>query len=256
MNVDAKYKRERWMICYRQGVEYEQINTNNLIEAWHRTLKIHFFHYKQQRRLDKFIYILTKNALTFFEQKDINYQFNVCLSSPAQKQVGVAVKKAMRFAALKKRSYMSFLSAQPRVEVLVESFENADQQYVINIDFAKNSAGEIHSCSCPVFSSGGKCCKHIAMVILAYDRLPVFKRRSNWEPPKWEQQGDEFKNEMDAYAEESAAPNMNDLQHVIDELKVYIEMSDLNNQSESIKKGLQDLVGLYRKHYRPEGTRE
>ncbi|KAF9111318.1 hypothetical protein BGX27_005106 [Mortierella sp. AM989] len=60
----------------------------------------------------------------------------------------------------------------------------------------------------------------------------------------------------DANAEESAAPNMNDWRHVFDELKVYIEMSDPNNEPESIKKKAQELVGLYRKHYRLEGTRE
>ena len=35
-------QRERWMFCYRQGLSYATIDTNNFIESWHNTLKRHF----------------------------------------------------------------------------------------------------------------------------------------------------------------------------------------------------------------------
>jgi hypothetical protein len=176
------------MQCYRQGIEHAHINTNNLIEAWHRTLKMHFFRDKQQRRADKVIYILTNDALTFFEQKDVNVANNIGASSPEQKHVGVAIKKALLHARSKKRSFVSFLHTQSQTVVSVESFENPNNQYEVQLDFSTNSAGEINSCSCPVFTSEKKCCKHIGMVILAYDRYPVFKCKQDWEVLPWEPQ--------------------------------------------------------------------
>ncbi|KAG9319019.1 hypothetical protein KVV02_003862, partial [Mortierella alpina] len=48
--LDHMADRRRWMFCYREGVSYAWINTNNYIESWHNALKKHFFKDKQQRR--------------------------------------------------------------------------------------------------------------------------------------------------------------------------------------------------------------
>ncbi|KAG0024797.1 hypothetical protein BGZ80_006070 [Entomortierella chlamydospora] len=257
-NVDARYKRDRWMVCYRQGIEYEHTNTNNLIEAWHRALKMHFFRDKLQRCADEVIYILTNDVVIFFEQKGVNAANNVSTSSPAQKQVETALKKAMECVKLKKRTFVSFLHAQSRTVVLVESFERPDIRYEVHLDLSRNSAGEISSCSCPVFSNEGECCEHIAMVMLANDRYPVFKRRSNWEPPLLEPQRDELTNDIDApVVEGSATPKMDHLISQVEDIIQYFTTRDPNTPfSGLMEKGIQDFHLLIRKHDHPGGVRE
>ncbi|KAF9170637.1 hypothetical protein BGX21_008649, partial [Mortierella sp. AD011] len=257
-NVDARYKRDRWMICYRQGTEYEHINIDDLIGEWHRTLRMHFFRDKLQRRADEVIYILTNDVVTFFEQKDVNAANNVGTSSPAQKQVETALKKAMECAKLKRRTFVSFLHAQSRTVVLVESFERPDIRYEVHLDFSRNSAGEISNCSCPVFSNEGECCEHIAMVMLANDRYPVFKRRSDWEPSLCEPQRDELTNDIDApVVEGSATPKMDHLISQVEDIIQYFTTRDPNTPfSGLMEKGIQDFHLLIRKHDHPRGIRE
>ncbi|KAF9100382.1 hypothetical protein BGX27_000415, partial [Mortierella sp. AM989] len=65
---DSEEKRKPWMLCYRDGVSYASIDTNNYIESWHNTLKRHFFRDKQQRRQDTVIYVLAMMAVPHFQQ--------------------------------------------------------------------------------------------------------------------------------------------------------------------------------------------
>ncbi|KAF8981118.1 hypothetical protein BGZ46_003248 [Entomortierella lignicola] len=221
-NKDARYRRDRWMISYRQGVEYGHINTNNLTEAWHRTLKMHFFRDKQQRH--------------------VNAADNVGAPSPEQKQVEAAPKKAIMHTSLKKRSYASFLRAHSSTTVFVESFERPDTQYEVQLDFSRNSAGVINSCSCPVFTNG-KICKHIAMLMLAYNRYPVFKRKSTWEPPAWEPEESEPVNNIDTHATEELTISTNDqLQYQIEDIVQFFTTRDPTVPlSDSMTRMLQDL---------------
>ena len=66
------------------------IDTNNLIEAWRATLKMYFFKDKHQRRVDKAIYVLTQEALPFYQQKTAQSRLNVGKSSAAHKQMSTA----------------------------------------------------------------------------------------------------------------------------------------------------------------------
>ncbi|KAI8599565.1 hypothetical protein EDD21DRAFT_307830, partial [Dissophora ornata] len=59
------------MLCYRQDVYYASIDTNNYIESWHNTLKLHFFKDKHQRRADTVIYVLAMMAVPHFQAKCI-----------------------------------------------------------------------------------------------------------------------------------------------------------------------------------------
>ncbi|KAF9204238.1 hypothetical protein BGZ49_005551 [Haplosporangium sp. Z 27] len=218
-------------------------------EAWHRTLKMHFFRNKQQHRADEVIYILTNDVLTFFEQKDVNAADNVGAPSPEQKQVEAALKKAIMHARLKNRSYASFLRAQSSTAVFVESFERPDTQYEVQLDFSRNSAREINSCSCPIFTNG-KICKHIAMVMLDYSRYPVFKRKSTWEPPAWEPEESEPVNNIDTHATEELTISTNDqLQYQIEDIVQFFTTRDPTDPlSGNMTRMLQDLYLEIRKH--------
>ena len=50
---------EQWAPCYRVGTP---VNTNMAIEAFHRTLKVVYFNYKQNRRVDSLLSILLRIA--------------------------------------------------------------------------------------------------------------------------------------------------------------------------------------------------
>ncbi|KAG0223876.1 hypothetical protein BGW42_005500, partial [Actinomortierella wolfii] len=60
--------RESWMVCFRQGYPTGSIDTNNLIESWHNTLKRHFFRDRLKRRADHVIYILVYGAIPKFKE--------------------------------------------------------------------------------------------------------------------------------------------------------------------------------------------
>ena len=57
--------RRRWMFCHREGVFFAWINTNNYVEFWHNSLKIHFFRDKQKWQCD---FILVENATSRYQK--------------------------------------------------------------------------------------------------------------------------------------------------------------------------------------------
>lgn len=75
--LDSVADRRRWMYCYRAGVSYAWINTNNYVESWHNTLKKHFFKDKQQRRIDSVIYTLVHQAIPHYQQRCVRHSVQV-----------------------------------------------------------------------------------------------------------------------------------------------------------------------------------
>jgi hypothetical protein len=189
-NVDANkkkgrtFKKKNWMVCFRQDVFYNRIDTNNLIESWHATLKMYFFKDKHQRRVDKVIYVLTHEALPFYQQKTVQSRLNVGKSSTAHKQMSTAIWKARSHLLQVGRKPQSLINPISRTVLSVESFSQANTRYEVTLDFSKKDLGEINYCSCPFFQSRRQCCKHIGLVKLAIPSL-TFERKLEWEAAEW-----------------------------------------------------------------------
>ncbi|KAI1288883.1 hypothetical protein EDD11_009573 [Mortierella claussenii] len=124
--------KRRWMYCYREGVSYSWINTNNYIESWHNTLKKHFFKDKTERRIDVVIYTLVHRALPHYEQRCIRYEVQVGRMASTVKDTLIAKNTALDHMDLKRTQdpEASFLipTADPLV-FLVESFQGPPITY-------------------------------------------------------------------------------------------------------------------------------
>ncbi|KAG0001256.1 hypothetical protein BGZ65_003645 [Modicella reniformis] len=92
------------MLCERQGIYHAQINTNNYIEFWYRTLKARFFKQRRAKRVDRVIYVLSQQAAPFFFRKTIESSVGVGRVSKKQKKVRAALDRAFEHLALKRTS--------------------------------------------------------------------------------------------------------------------------------------------------------
>lgn len=64
-----------WSAIHRKGRHiFEDIDTNMLIEAWHHVLKGKFMDGKRNRRLDQLIYILVREVVPFYKQKQLRQE--------------------------------------------------------------------------------------------------------------------------------------------------------------------------------------
>ena len=55
---------EQWAVCHRQ---HTMINTNMVLESFHRVLKVVYLNHKQNRRIDNLLHVLLKiNRDTIF----------------------------------------------------------------------------------------------------------------------------------------------------------------------------------------------
>ena len=176
--------RRRWMFCYREGVSYAWINTNNYIESWHNALKKHFFKDKQQRRIDSVIYILVYKAIPHYQQMCIRHTVQVGKMTPAAKKaLRVKITAMNHLEEARAKDPNILLIHQPADSSLmrVRSFSDPSIHYDIKIDWTQGAAGVLSKCSCADFTSNKMCCKHIDMVLIEL-RGCIFQYDGNWEP--------------------------------------------------------------------------
>ncbi|KAF9996861.1 hypothetical protein BGZ80_007152 [Entomortierella chlamydospora] len=141
--LNSEADRRRWMFCYREGVSYGWINTNNYIESWHNTLKKHFFKDRQQRRIDTVIYILVNKAIPHYQQMSIRHTVQVGRMTPARRNALVARQTAMEYIDQQRiqdpDATLLFQTLDDTV-LQVRSFTNADIVYDIKVDWTRGLA--------------------------------------------------------------------------------------------------------------------
>ncbi|KAF9367485.1 hypothetical protein CPB97_005689, partial [Podila verticillata] len=62
-------KEKRWMVAHCQDVSYGCTNTNNLIESWHKVLKMKFLRDHTHRHQDRVIYCLVHHVEPYMKCK-------------------------------------------------------------------------------------------------------------------------------------------------------------------------------------------
>ncbi|KAF9968050.1 hypothetical protein BGZ65_012816, partial [Modicella reniformis] len=175
-----------WMLCERQGTYYGQINTNNFVEAWHRTLKVNFFQQKRLKRVDRVIYVLSKKAVPFFEKKTMESALAIGRVPKREKKEWLAHDKAAQHILHKTRCgdhsiLVNPVSTDDTSAFEVASFSNTGTIYTIVTD-PDPGAGPfptITECSCPDFKKNRAVCKHIALVII---HLPGYEFQKKSKP--------------------------------------------------------------------------
>ncbi|KAG0268622.1 hypothetical protein DFQ27_006260 [Actinomortierella ambigua] len=159
---------KRWMICYREGVSYSPIETNDYMESWHNILGRYFFKDRQQGHPDTVIYLLAYMVIPYFRQKCDPSMMRAGRMTPTENGGERHRSEAERHLAVRESSGVE---GDPVVQIdentlRVESFTTPDTHYDVHVEFTKFDSGEITSCSCPYFGTHPDCCKHIALVLL------------------------------------------------------------------------------------------
>ncbi|KAF9365725.1 hypothetical protein BGX34_008590 [Mortierella sp. NVP85] len=131
-----RHGKTNWMLSERQGTYYGQINTNNFVEAWHRTLKVKFFEQQPQKRVDRVIYILSQLVVPYFQKKDIETELGIGRLSKKQKTVWIAHDKASQHILRKIRngedtSLANSVSTTDTSAFEMASFTNPGKTYTI-----------------------------------------------------------------------------------------------------------------------------
>ncbi|KAG0249460.1 hypothetical protein DFQ27_009978 [Actinomortierella ambigua] len=162
--------KENWMVCFRQGSATGSIDTNNLIESWHNTLKRHFFRDRLQRP-DHVMYILAYVAVPKFKEACDPELANVGRASTTE-----VIARGQRLKArthLERRADKGYSEKcvivldndkEKRGERSVESFQGPQfPRYTIRITY-KAKRGYMVSCTCPWFFQNRTYCKHMGLV--------------------------------------------------------------------------------------------
>lgn len=182
------------MVAHRQEDYYNDINTNNLIESWHRTLKMKFLRDRRHSRVDRVVYCLVHHAVPFYMRKVKIDKVEAGEKSSERLNELCRVKQAEAFMAkwrldenkgspimqidkttlhvpsipvlkpLAKSSEGSGPSSKCSISAnLSSSPQGTPQFYEVKINWP---ARAILSCTCPYFFRNRNKCKHIALAII------------------------------------------------------------------------------------------
>ena len=207
-----------WMLCERQGRYYGQINTNNYIEAWHRTLKVNFFQQRRVKRVDRVIYILTQQAIPFFQRKAVESDLGIGRLSKREKKVQEAHEKAFTHLQRKHRcgdqsNLVNPVSINDTSAFNVTSFSQPGKVYTIATVLGEGPFPMITECDCPNFTKTRALCKHIALVMI---HLPGYEFQKK---PKTRTMVEEALEDVDALqGEEPSTTGATDEAHPNQEL--------------------------------------
>jgi len=222
---ENQYFREgktNWMLSERQGIYYGQINTNNYVETWHRTLKVKFFQQKRQKRVDRVIHIISQLAVPYFEKKSVETELGIGRVSKKEKKVWIAHDKASRYILRKIRSGDGTGLVTPVNTTDTEAFEMASfthqgRAYTITTKPAE-PLPVITTCDCLFFTAKKEVCKHIALVMI---NLPGYEFQNTREPRALVQEalegtGDVAVGQQEGQTEDEAAEETHPNQEVGD----------------------------------------
>lgn len=183
--LDTYYFRDgktNWMVCERQGTFYGQINTNNYVEAWHRTLKVKFFQQRRVKRVDRVIYVLSEKVIPFFQKKTMESELGIGRVPRKEKKEWLANDKAVEHIMSKIRrgdplNLVNPISTDDTSTFEVASFSLPGKTYAITTERSDGPFPMITECNCPDFKKNRALCKHIALVIIQLPGYEFQKKR-------------------------------------------------------------------------------
>ncbi|RIB04219.1 hypothetical protein C2G38_2222975 [Gigaspora rosea] len=158
-----KPKYEMWMICAR-GMARNMMDTNNLIEAFHRKLKYMFMRGRPGCRLDGEVYLLVNIVLRDMNLSVLLNELRISRMSPRQCQ-----QRIREIAGTKYINKNNIYKIQPDVW-LVHSVTNNDVEYSVRKRNSSENNMDITSyiCTCLDFTKCQLACKHIFAVLAQF----------------------------------------------------------------------------------------
>ncbi|KAF9189314.1 hypothetical protein BGZ51_009708 [Haplosporangium sp. Z 767] len=160
-------KLPRWAPLYQDN--HQHIDTNNLVERWHRTLKHNYMEGRRNLRADDLIYILQGVVDIQFrtEYYKATNRFDVHrLSDYEKRQKAKATAVDPEFAMT-----LIDITGAANGAIFVRSFENRSNvdPYAVNV----NADIWLNSCTCPDYQQRMVPCKHMFLVAMIYPMFSI-----------------------------------------------------------------------------------
>lgn len=146
-------KKKLWSNVYRL-YNHNNINTNNLIESWHKKLKYYFLEDRPNRRVDRLIYLLIHIIIPSYHYESVIGTLNIGRMKP---QKLIDRRTMLLGKELLKNCFMDDIG---RYHVISQT--NTEIIYDVEVD-----EDTVISCSCPNFLQH-TLCKHMAAVSQKY----------------------------------------------------------------------------------------
>ncbi|KAF9934067.1 hypothetical protein BGZ67_004024 [Mortierella alpina] len=158
-------QKQRWVKFARQ--DYQHIDTNNLVESWHKTLKQHHLGNERNVRTDYLMYVLLGVVdqdfrVTYFKIK--NGIQPLALSENDKK------RKAKAMELTVERALELITERMEEQKFLVKSFTRAELEYTITVSMERSL---LLSCTCPDHLKHKIPCKHLYLVKRIFDVFEV-----------------------------------------------------------------------------------
>ncbi|KAF9918825.1 hypothetical protein FBU30_011265 [Linnemannia zychae] len=158
----------RWAVFHRKHLF--DINTNNLLESWHHTLKNVYLENKKNIRADHLIYILQGPV-------DVDFRNNRDDIINGYRWLPLSIYDKRRWEEaqeleINQAKKMVALDIQEN-KAIVKSFTIASVEYTVRLDIASK---QLLACSCPDFGNHQIACKHLYLVNRLYECFHVKHR--------------------------------------------------------------------------------
>ncbi|KAG0195928.1 hypothetical protein BGX28_000358 [Mortierella sp. GBA30] len=155
----------RWVSFAREG--HQHIDTNNLIESWHKTLKKHHLGSERNVRADFLIYLLQGVVnqdfrLTYYKIKN---GFQPLALSSYDKQ-----RKAKAMALRFDQALELVNGRLEESKFMVKSFTGSSLEYDVAVDIERNL---LLSCSCADYIRHRIPCKHFYLIVRIFNIFEI-----------------------------------------------------------------------------------
>ncbi|GAA6044994.1 hypothetical protein JCM8097_002079 [Rhodosporidiobolus ruineniae] len=166
--------KERWACAWRDLLLFD-IHTNNLIEAWHRDLKVNYLGMMRKQRVDFLIHVLAECVLPDYQRHFLRVKLGF-----GRRSLDKAEKKRRAEVwAVPSDLAPEMCYQNAHGEYFIESFQTSHSRYAITLDPSSSISGcscpdftnkrvitldpssSISGCSCPDFTNKRVICKHI-----------------------------------------------------------------------------------------------
>lgn len=160
---------QQWASCYRTQ---STVNTNMFLEAFHRVLKIVYFHHKQNRRIDFLLTTLLKIArdMAFerFRKLEIGKATHrICEIHKRHKSAEqIQQKKTHKILTISPKLWKVESQSRPGTHYSVEKVQDSSCQCRLICNFCRVCAHQ-YSCTCIDGVLHSTVCKHVHLVVMS-----------------------------------------------------------------------------------------
>lgn len=159
----------RWTACYQPDV-YTNMETNNYVESWHNQLKTTYLRRKQNKRVDRLIFILVKDVEYDYQNNVRRLMLNVGRMNPEQRRVRA---REITAEAINSESIDDMIQQENESFYAVQSFSSNGIVYQVEVNDC-----QMIKCTCEDFQYNRIACKHMYLLHYLKNTIQIFEGNS------------------------------------------------------------------------------